>query len=1186
MSGISGTNSLFYATGIDNSGMAAGARRHNQILSGMTAHSQQEATEMNKIFSRLGAAMATYFSFTTGKDFINDVVRVRGEFQQLDIALTTMLGSKEKADKLMSEVVQLAATTPFRLTDVGQGAKQLLAYRIESEKVIPTLKAMGDVAAGLSVPLDRLILNYGQVKTQTKLTGRELRDFNVAGVPLIAELSKNLKVSEDAISGMVTAGKIGFADVENAFKTMSGEGGQFANLMDKQMASVTGRISNMKDAFDRMLNSIGEANEETIVSVIDGLGSAIENYEEIVRVLKIVAATYGTYKAVLLSVALAQKAAVYAEQVKTYIQLSRAIGLAATNQFVLNRAMLVNPYLAAAAGVAALVGGLVAFNTRKEKTIAVSQSFQKELKKETTQVKEAFKALSSAKEGSDSRTKAIEAINSQYKIYLPNLLSEKSGLDEIKEAQDSVTEAIAKSIAMRAQEDALEKVKEKTAKNAERYTDAVSTFAMKVELDNDAKGRFFADVDKLLDNLSSKTDVSLKEVRRSISDLMIDYGVDVGTFLNDKNVASGNIINELNYSISDYVRARQNETKVVSDLDAVYKSYLTQLGLVNDEEKQTTGGGSETAKFELKEYEKTLDEKAKAYKTYETEAYQLGQKYAKNKYKNLLKEGESYKDFLNQQLQDFANNEAAKTAIAQSAAKNGVNLRAWEELEKLTPKAEDTIDINAQFEINSKTLKSMDAYVQRNKQLAKILGNIMKEEDAIGLANGLMDAGYVMQDLAGFASNFSNELAVAVGAIGDISGGIGNIVSGMAQGGFAGGAQVATGIIGIANSVFQLFDDSAAQQELAVDKANAMLDVLELQNIALERQLRLNSELSGIERQESEEETLRLIQEQLSALDKMADSSELLLKKGRASIDVKFDGGIEELEALLSDLDSFEFGEGLKQLLNLDSIQDAIEGGYDFTNLDELTNMIDRYYELLEQRRELIKEVIDSTESGLTDSLIGGLQNGLTMVQSFADTFEDAMKRAILKSFETTYILPIVNKMIDGVYESMAKAQKDASKYDQGSQQYNTTYASSLDQYTNDFRDSMQGEIDAAQEGMEQMKKIVSDLGFGDLFSSDSATGLAGAIKRELTEETGSMLAGLFNVMSIDVRNIFVLLQESTSNQVSSMQASITLLTSIEVNTRKTADNSEYLEEMNEQLTSMKTTLKDIKNQNSDSTSR
>ena len=189
---------------------------------------------------------------------VRGLVNITNAVEQNEIAFRTMLGSAEKARQMMARLSDFARRTPFDLPQVRQNAKLLLGMGIEATKIVPTMKALGDVAAGLSVPLQRLALNFGQVRARGKLTGQELRDFAVAGVPIIAQLAKQLGVSESAIAGMVSKGKIGFKEVEKAFISMTSAGGRFNNLMIEQSKSIGGLLSNLKDFAIIIVEDIGK----------------------------------------------------------------------------------------------------------------------------------------------------------------------------------------------------------------------------------------------------------------------------------------------------------------------------------------------------------------------------------------------------------------------------------------------------------------------------------------------------------------------------------------------------------------------------------------------------------------------------------------------------------------------------------------------------------------------------------------------------------------------------------------------------------------------------------------------------------------------------------------------------------------------------------------------------------------
>lgn len=241
------------------------------------------------------------------KNWITDVVNVRGEFQQLEIAFTTMLGSAEKATSLMAQVTDTAATTPFDLKGVANGAKQLLAYGESADTVNDTLVRLGNIASGLSLPLNDLVYLYGTTMVQGRLFAQDVRQFMGRGIPLVQELAKQLGKTTEEVNQMVTDGKIGFPEVQKVLERLTDSGGMFYNLMEEQSKSLTGQISNLGDAWDMMLNEIGQSNEGILSSGIGLAGTLVENYQTVLNVLEGLIVAYGTYKVALAAVAIQQK---------------------------------------------------------------------------------------------------------------------------------------------------------------------------------------------------------------------------------------------------------------------------------------------------------------------------------------------------------------------------------------------------------------------------------------------------------------------------------------------------------------------------------------------------------------------------------------------------------------------------------------------------------------------------------------------------------------------------------------------------------------------------------------------------------------------------------------------------------------------------------------------------------------
>ena len=229
------------------------------------------------------------------------------QFQQLEIAFGTMLGNEQKAKALMDQMIDTAAHTPFDLMGVASGAKQLLAYGEAADKVNDTLVRLGNIASGLSIPLNDIVYLYGTTMVQGRLYANDVRQFTGRGIPLVKELAKMYGVTAEEINNMVSAGKIGFPDVEKVINSLTDSGGQFYNLMEKQSASLTGMISNLEDAWDGMLNDIGTSNQDVFAGAISSATYLVENYQKILDILEAIVISYGSYKAAIVLNTLATK---------------------------------------------------------------------------------------------------------------------------------------------------------------------------------------------------------------------------------------------------------------------------------------------------------------------------------------------------------------------------------------------------------------------------------------------------------------------------------------------------------------------------------------------------------------------------------------------------------------------------------------------------------------------------------------------------------------------------------------------------------------------------------------------------------------------------------------------------------------------------------------------------------------
>lgn len=294
---------------IDDFNVSAQAmERHIKDFSNTAA---QEAAEVEESFQQMAQRAGQYITYyLVGQgmnNLVSSIVSVRGQFQQLEIAFGTMLGSEEKATALMQQMVNTAAKTPFDLMGVAEGAKQLLAYGVSAEKVNDTLVRLGNIASGLSIPLNDIVYLYGTTMVQGRLYAQDVRQFTGRGIPLVKELAEKYHTTAEGINEMVSAGKIGFPDVEEVLNKMTNAGGQFYQLMEKQSSSLTGQIANLQDAWDSALNSLGEKSEGALSAGIQSATYLVEHMDDVVRILKSVAIAYGSVKAATILASVATK---------------------------------------------------------------------------------------------------------------------------------------------------------------------------------------------------------------------------------------------------------------------------------------------------------------------------------------------------------------------------------------------------------------------------------------------------------------------------------------------------------------------------------------------------------------------------------------------------------------------------------------------------------------------------------------------------------------------------------------------------------------------------------------------------------------------------------------------------------------------------------------------------------------
>ena len=438
----------------DNSNFLRRLREVENGVKNTSKQIEQSGLGIEELFNRMTRAAAAFGAGFTAKELISNIAQVRGEFQQLEVAFKTMLGSEDKVNALMQQLVKTAATTPFDLQGVANGAKQLLAYGENVENVNDDLIRLGNIAAGFSQPLGDIVYLYGTTMTQGRLYTADLNQFTGRGIPMIRELAKVFGVAEGEVKSLVEAGKVGFPEVQKVIQNLTNEGGMFYNLMQEQSKTITGQISNIEDAVSTMFNEIGKANEGIINEALSGVSYLVENYEKVGKVLVGLVATYGVYKVAVMTVTALQ--ALQASGIAALTIAERAhygwLVLQTTAQKALNAVMFTNPYVLLATAVVGLGAAMWSLSDNTTSAERALDSYNKKIEKLNTDEEDRKRTLeglvstiNSEVEADVTKLKALKDIEELYPALFRKYVDEKGHIQDLIGFWKAYNEEVVKS---------------------------------------------------------------------------------------------------------------------------------------------------------------------------------------------------------------------------------------------------------------------------------------------------------------------------------------------------------------------------------------------------------------------------------------------------------------------------------------------------------------------------------------------------------------------------------------------------------------------------------------------------------------------------------------------------------------------------------------------------------------------
>lgn len=410
---------------------------------------QTKANLLDESLKRVGMTIGGVFTAQKAMEFVKTMIDVRQEVENLIISFETLLGSKDKATQFFGELSEYAVNTPLMLNDLAGGAQTMLGFNIEVEKVIPTLKQIGDISMGDRDRFNSLVLAFSQMSATGKLMGLDLLQMINAGFNPLATISEKTGKSIGQLKDEMSAGAISSEMVAQAFADATAEGGKFHGMLDKQSKGLKGQISNLEGAIDEMFNAIGEKSEGILTGSVEVASELVKNYEAVGKALMSLVAVYGSYKTALIAILVVQKAASFVENIRLVAMFRKELGLATAAQQAFNITANANPYVLLATVILSAAAALAIYSKNCSAAADEAQRAADREKEQTDAIndkKEAIeKCISTITDENLAELDRLAALEKLKKL-MPSVFekykTEKELIDKLTEARREYNEEL------------------------------------------------------------------------------------------------------------------------------------------------------------------------------------------------------------------------------------------------------------------------------------------------------------------------------------------------------------------------------------------------------------------------------------------------------------------------------------------------------------------------------------------------------------------------------------------------------------------------------------------------------------------------------------------------------------------------------------------------------------------------
>lgn len=458
--------SIKFDTIVETAKVVSGFRDIQNAVHQTAERVEKDGKSIDDVISNIQNSMNIAIGGWSIGKFVNQMMQVRGQFQQTEMAFKTMLQSEEKADALMKQMIRTAAITPFGVEDVTEGAKQLLAFNVAAEDVNKTLIGLGDVAAGMGLNLKDLVMLYGTTIAKGKMDTMDLYQFLNRGIPIADEIAKvmGLDVTNaiKEVQKQIKAGKVTSDIFIQAMQSMTAEGSKFGGLMEAQSKTITGQISNIEDAIEQMFNELGKSQEGVINTGLGVVSTLVENWETVGKVVMTVVAAYGAYKAAVIVLTAIEKTRIAIGTAQAFLSLTKEVTSAKDAMLLFNMATSANPLGLLLGTLAAAATLFIAFGDSAKDASTMTDKFGEDAKKATSRVNSLLSVIDTLGEKTNDQAKKskvykdavneLASIYSEYGIQISKIKEDESNLVDVKNEEIQKSKELVEQIKLESAE--------------------------------------------------------------------------------------------------------------------------------------------------------------------------------------------------------------------------------------------------------------------------------------------------------------------------------------------------------------------------------------------------------------------------------------------------------------------------------------------------------------------------------------------------------------------------------------------------------------------------------------------------------------------------------------------------------------------------------------------------------------